>query len=453
MSARLILTAAEIRAAEAAAMAAGVSVEALMERAGAAVAEAAWRFAGPLRALILAGPGNNGGDGYVAARHLQARGIEVMVAALGAPRAGAAAAARAAWDGPVVRLEEAPPAPLLIDALFGTGLARGLDAAVADRLAALAGAARATIAVDLPSGVESDSGACLSPVPRFDLTVALGTLKPAHRLLPAAGRCGRVAVADIGLSPAGDLVELGRPALTPPAPEDHKYSRGQVAIVAGLMPGAARLAALAAAHAGAGYVLLFESVPAHGPPHAIVHRAWGDGALDDPRIGAVVVGPGLGRDGDGKRRLDAALGSGRPCVVDGDALHLLDALRLTRLAGSVLTPHDGEFRAAFGDLPGSKLDRTRAAAARAGAVIVHKGADTVIAAPDGRAAIAPPASPWLSTAGTGDVLAGAIGAFLARGLAPFAAAQAGVWLHGRAAALAGKAFTADELAARLREAV
>jgi hydroxyethylthiazole kinase-like uncharacterized protein yjeF len=450
---RAILTAAGIRAAEAAAIAGGTPVETLMERAGAAVAEAAWRFAGPLRTLILAGPGNNGGDGYVAARHLQARGIDVTVAALGAARAGAAAAARAAWPGPVVPIEAARPAPLLIDALFGTGLARGLDAALADRLAALAGAARATLAVDLPSGVATDSGQCLSPVPRFDLTVALGALKLAHRLRPAADRCGRVAVAAIGLAVTSDLAELGPPLLPPPGPEDHKYTRGQVAIVAGIMPGAARLAALAAAHAGAGYVLLFEQPVAPGPPHAIVHRAWHGAALDDPRIGAVVVGPGLGRDGEGRRRLDAALGCGRPCVIDGDALHLLDPLRMGRLAGHVLTPHDGEFRAAFGDLPGSKLDRARAAAARTGAVIVDKGADTVIAAPDGRAAIAPPASSWLSTAGTGDVLAGAIGALLARGMPPFDAATAGVWLHGRAAGLAGPAFVADDLARRLSGAL
>lgn len=447
-----ILTAAETRAAEERVIAAGTSVAALMACAGLGVAEAAWRFAGPVRTLVLCGPGNNGGDGYVAARELAARGFDVTVAALGRPKAGAAAQAAAAWTGRTVSIDEAAPAPLLIDALFGTGLTRGLDAALAARLGTLAAAAHTRIAVDLPSGVETDTGAVLSPVPAFDLTVALGALKPAHLLQPAAATCGRVAVVDIGLAAASDCVRLARPALAAPGPADHKYTRGQVAVVAGTMPGAAALAALAAAYAGAGYVLLVGS-PEPAPLHAIVPRAFTATALDDARIAALVVGPGLGRDRAARERLEAALASGKPLVIDGDALHLLGPARMGRLGAAVLTPHEGEFRAAFGDLPGSKLDRTRAAAARAGAVVVLKGADTVIAAPDGRAAIAPAASPWLSTAGTGDVLAGAIGAMLARGLDPFAAAQAGVWLHGAAAARAGVAFTADALAAALRGVV
>jgi ADP-dependent NAD(P)H-hydrate dehydratase / NAD(P)H-hydrate epimerase len=434
-----ILTAAEVRAAEERAIAAGTPVEALMEVAGHGVAEAAWRFAGPVRTLILCGPGNNGGDGYVAARHLALRGMDVTVAALGEPKAGAAAAARAAWTGPVVALDAARPAPLLIDALFGTGLTRGLDPALADRVGALAAAAHLRVAVDLPSGVETDSGAILSSIPAFDLTVSLGALKPAHLLQPAAAACGRVAVVDIGLEAASHLQLIERPALAAPGPADHKYSRGQVAILAGAMPGAAELAAL------------FSAAPIEAPPHAIVRRRFDEAAIEDPRVAALVVGPGLGRDAAAKALLDAALATAKPLVVDGDALHLLGRLRMGRLGAAVLTPHEGEFRAAFGDLPGSKVDRTRAAARTAQAVIVYKGADTVIAAPDGRAAIAPPGSPWLSTAGTGDVLAGAIGAMLARGLDPFAAAKAGVWLHARAADLAGKAFTADQLAGRLSD--
>lgn len=448
-----ILTAAQVRAAEERAIAAGTPVEALMETAGHGVAEAAWRFAGPVRTLVLCGPGNNGGDGYVAARHLAARGMNVTVAALGAPKAGAAAAAREAWTGPVVDLDAAPPATLLIDALFGTGLARGLDAPIAARLTDLAAAAHARIAVDLPSGVETDSGAILSPVPAFDLTVSLGALKPAHLLQPAAAACGRVAVVDIGLDATSELHLLARPDLAPPGPADHKYTRGQVAIFGGAMPGAAELAALGAAHAGAGYVLLFGREAADRAPHAIVRRRFDPAAIEDARLAALVIGPGLGRDAAAKALLDTALASAKPLVVDGDALHLLGRVRMGRLGRAVLTPHEGEFRAAFGDLPGSKVDRARAAACAANAVIVYKGADTVIAAPDGRAAIAAPGSNWLSTAGTGDVLAGAIGAMLARGLDPFAAAEAGVWLHARAAMLAGKAFTADELAARLSDAL
>jgi hydroxyethylthiazole kinase-like uncharacterized protein yjeF len=447
-----ILTAAEIRAAEDQAMAAGVSVEALMERAGLGVAEAAWRFAGPVRTLVLCGPGNNGGDGYVAARHLAARGLDVTVAALGAPKAGAAAAARAAWTGAVVPVADARPATLLVDALFGTGLTRGLDDALVARVQELARAAAVRIAVDLPSGVETDSGARLSPVPDFDLTVALGARKPAHLLQPAASACGRVAVVDLELAATSDLELLADPRLPAPGPQDHKYSRGQVAIVAGAMPGAAELAALGAAHAGAGYVLLIGGAGA-GAPHAVVRRPFMAAALDEARIAALVVGPGLGRDRTARERLAAALESGKPLVIDGDALHLLGRTRRGQLGAAVLTPHEGEFRAAFGDVRGSKVERARAAARQAGAVIVYKGADTVIAAPDGRAAIAQAASTWLSTAGTGDVLAGAIGAMLARGLDPFEAAKAGVWLHGRAAAMAGKAFTADALAEELRRAL
>jgi hydroxyethylthiazole kinase-like uncharacterized protein yjeF len=452
--ARPILTAAEMRAAEERAIAGGTPVGLLMERAGQGVAEAAWRFAGPIRTSVLCGPGNNGGDGYVAARYLAERGMDVCVAALGEPKAGAAAAARAAWRGPVVSIEEAKPAPLLIDALFGTGLSRGLDEALATRLTGLAEAARIRVAVDLPSGVETDTGALLSAVPCFDLTVTFATLKPAHLLQPAAATCGRIVTVDIGIEAESRLTEIARPALAPPGPEDHKYTRGMVAVIGGAMPGASELAALAAAHAGAGYVQLLEPEPRFGPPHAIVRRVAADPgqALDDKRIGAVVIGPGLGRDSEAECTLAAALERGRPLVIDGDALHLLGARKPE--APAILTPHEGEFRALFPDLrQASKVERARAAAAQSGVVIVYKGADTVVAAPDGRAAIAGEASTWLSTAGTGDVLAGAIGAMLARGLAPFEAAQAGVWLHGKAARRAGPAFLADDLARYLSDAL
>ena len=451
---RPILTAAEMRDAEARAVAAGTPVETLMDRAGLGVAEAAWRFAGPLPMLVLCGPGNNGGDGYVAARYLKQRGVDVRVAALGDPKAGAAAAARMAWDGPVATLEDARPAPLLVDALFGTGLTRALDPAVARRLSELSRAARISIAVDLPSGVETDTGALLSVPPAFDLTVTFATLKPAHRLQPAASRCGRIAVVDIGVEAESALTGLSAPSLPPPTPADHKYSRGLVAVIGGALAGAGELAAAAAAHAGAGYVVLLQPEVRQDAPHAIVRRPLSDLAktLADKRIGAVVVGPGLGRASDAEWALRSAIESGRPLVIDGDALHLLRPDRLA--AHAVLTPHEGEFRALFDDLEmTSKVERARAAAARIGAVIVYKGADTVIAAPDGRAAIAGDASPWLSTAGTGDVLAGAIGAMLARGLPPFEAAQAGVWLHGQAAQQAGRGFIADDLIRNLPSAL
>lgn len=443
---RAILTAAETRAAEEAIFARGVPVVDLMEQAGAAVAEAAWRFAATPPTLVLCGPGNNGGDGYVIARHLAERGLHVRVAADGEPRTDAARAMRARWSGPVEPLAEARPAPLLIDALFGTGLARPLDAALADALARLAEPAKLRIAVDLPSGVSTDDGAILSPVPHFDMTVALGTLKPAHLLQPSAHMCGRLVVADIGLAHDACAWEAARPSLTAPGPRDHKYTRGLVAVIGGAMPGAALLSAMAAQRAGAGYVVL--SGEGSGGPNAIVRRSEAD-ALGDARTGAIVVGPGLGRDGAARRTLRAALDAGRPLVLDADALALLGKgglAHVRRLAvPAVLTPHEGEFRRLFGEIHGSKLDRARAAAVRAGQVVVLKGADSVVAHPDGRVAVAPTAPAWLASAGTGDVLAGIIGAMLARGLDAFTAAQAALWLHADAARRAGPALIADDL--------
>jgi len=453
MKVRPILSAAGMRAAEERVIAAGTSVETLMERAGEAVAEAAWRYAGVPPTLIVCGPGNNGGDGYVAARVLHERGVPVRVAAAGEPRTDAARAARAAWTGAVEDFATARPGALLIDALFGTGLARPLDPAMSGKLASLAGAARLRIAVDLPSGVSTDDGALLSPVPDYELTVALGSLKPAHRLQPSARHCGLVAIADIGIDVPDPLTwEIGRPILTPPGAADNKYSRGMVAVAAGDMPGAALLAAAAAQRGGAGYVLLAGA--AAGGAAALVRRAAADGKalarlLDDERIGALVIGPGLGRDRLARDRLDAALASGRPLILDADALVLLadgGLGRLKRLAEpAILTPHEGEFTRLFGALPGSKLDRVRAAAARSRAIVLLKGADSVVAHPDGRAAIAPPAPAWLASAGTGDVLAGLIGAIRARGIDAFAAAQGALWIHGEAARAAGPGLIADDL--------
>jgi hydroxyethylthiazole kinase-like uncharacterized protein yjeF len=394
-----------------------------MERAGLAAAEAIWRYAGPLPALVLCGPGNNGGDGKIVARALAARGIAVEVATLGDPQ----------W----------PPAPLLVDALFGTGLSRPLDAAIARRLLDVAAAARVRVAIDLPSGVATDDGAILSPVPDYDLTIAFQTLKPSHLLQPAARHMGRIVVADIGIPAASDLVEIGRPRLAAPGPDDNKYTRGLVTIIAGEMPGAAALAAAAAMRSGAGIVRLQARGYVHGVPSAVIQKG-GDplDGIDNERIGALLIGPGLVAD---EALLDAALGSGRPLVLDAGALAMLGGKRFD---GAILTPHEGEFRRLFGQGAGSKVDRARAAAASCGAVIVYKGPDTVVAAPDGRAAIA--ANPaWLASAGTGDVLAGIVAAMRARGLAPFEAACAAVWLHGRAARKAGPGLIADDLVAAL----
>lgn len=442
---RAVLTAARMRAAEAAAP---VDQRMLMERAGAALAEAASRIAGPADTLILCGPGNNGGDGYVAARHLAARGIKVRVAALGEPVGEVATWARSGWSGAVEGVEGVGGSEsLVIDCLFGTGLKRGLEDAVAERLCSLVEAAAVSIACDLPSGVAADDGAVLSRVPVFDATVTFGALKPAHRLMPAMARMGRVVLADIGVAVASDWFEIGAPRFAPLDPAGHKFDRGMVAVLAGAMPGAAALAASAAARGGAGYVrLIAETVVANVPASV----AQGQSAeLSDPRIGALLIGPGLGRREAGKTLLTRALAAGRPLVIDADALHLLGDPARARGIDAILTPHAGEFAGLFGTTPGSKAEAALAAARAADAVVVFKGADTLVAAPDGRLGFAPPAPAWLASAGTGDVLAGLIAACRARGLAGFEAACAGVWLHGRAAERAGPSMIADDLVAAL----
>ncbi len=457
MTGRIILTAAEMRAAEAAAIAAGTSVETLMERAGIAAAAAIARFAGPMPALVLCGPGNNGGDGYVVARELRARGAEVRVAALAEPNSAAAQAARQSWDGPVEPLAEAGPAPLLIDALFGTGLRRPLEPATAGRLLARAAQATTRVAIDLPSGAASDDGRLLSAVPDCDLTITFQTLKPSHLLQPAARFMGRIVVADIGLSATSALVEIGRPFLPAPGPDDHKYRRGYVLVVAGAMPGAAALVANAAARAGAGYVRVLGHETLPGAVSAVVQGGDAAGLIEDERVGAIAIGPGLGRGEAAARTVDRILAGGRAAVIDADALGLIAETGPERLAGAaampILTPHQGEFVRLFGSLEGSKVERARAAARRSGAVIVYKGADTVVAAPDGRAAIAPPAPHWLASAGTGDVLTGIIAARRAAGFDAFEAACAGIWLHGRAAELCGGGLIADDLVERLPAAI
>jgi hydroxyethylthiazole kinase-like uncharacterized protein yjeF len=436
-----VLTAAEMRAAEDAAIAAGSSVAALMERAGAGVAEWTARLAGGSPILILCGPGNNGGDGYVAARLLRQGGADVAVAALSEPRTDAARAAAAQWTGPTSPLSEARPAPIVVDALFGTGVSRAVESAAA--VAALVDEAQLAIAVDLPSGLDTDRGTPHGHVSECDITLALGALKPAHLLVPGATYCGDVRLVDLGLArdePPGVRV-LRRPSMEVPGAGVHKYSRGRVTVVGGAMPGASLLCATAALRAGAGYVSI-DGGDAGGPA-ALVHRPFDAAALREQTGGAIVVGPGLGRDETARSRLAAALGTQAWLVVDGDALRLIDPDDLPWQC--VLTPHSGEFDALFGTGDGSKIDRTRAAAALAGCVVVHKGADTVVAAPDGRVEVTPPGSGWLATAGSGDVLAGTIAARLAEVGAPFAAACDGVWMHGRAARMLGGGFIADDL--------
>jgi hydroxyethylthiazole kinase-like uncharacterized protein yjeF len=448
---RPILTAEAMRSAEQAVIDQGVSVETLMERAGAALAEAAMRYAGPIPALVICGPGNNGGDGYAAARHLAQRGVNVRVAAVANPKSEAAKWARSQWEGHVELLsEETPAAPLFIDALFGTGLRSGLEPVVVKQFWRLSDHADVSVACDLPSGIQTDSGAELNAVPGFDLCVTFGALKPAHRLMPSMAKCGRVVLADIGIDAQSKRNEIGPPLLPPLDPAGHKYDRGKVECVAGAMPGAIALSATAAARAGAGYVRIRSDRQVPNVPSAVVQGQHG--SLDDPRIDALLIGSGLGRDS--RDLLDQALAAGRPMIIDGDALSLL-AGRVGELRGlnAVLTPHEGEFERLFPQLDGSKPERALAAAKQADCVVVYKGPDTLVAAPDGRLAFAPPAPAWLATAGTGDVLAGIVAAMVARGLPGFEAASAAVWLHGRAAEIAGPAMIADDLAAAIPQAL
>lgn len=441
MTCRPILTTEAMIAAEKRAIDAGTPVETLMERAGAALAEAAFGFVGKMPALILCGPGNNGGDGYIVARHLAERGVAVRVAASSEPKSEAGKWARGRWPGQVEILGgSTDPAPLVIDALFGTGLRCGLEASLLEQFSRLNRGAQTRIACDVPSGVDSDSGVMLSEIPDFDMTVTFGALKPAHRLMPAMQRCGRVVLADIGVAAGSDWSEIGRSALPQIDPEAHKYSRGLVHLLAGKMPGAIALSAKAAARSGAGYVRVSTSRSIEGLPYAIVQTDIGQ--INDERIGCLVVGPGMG---DLPQVLSLALTSHAPKVIDADAIAQLGEPERLREQDAVLTPHEGEFVRLFGKLEGSKAERALAAARRSGAVVVYKGPDTLVASPDGRLGFAPPAPTWLASAGTGDVLSGMIGALRARGMAAFEAACAAVWLHGRAAEIAGSGMIADDL--------
>ena len=446
---RPILTAEAMRNAEQAAIDSGTPVETLMERAGAALAEGAVRFAGPLPALVLCGPGNNGGDGYVAARYLAARGIDVRVAALAEPKSDAAKWARSRWTGEVEQLsQDTQGSPLLIDALFGTGLKRGLEDSVSLLLSELAHEALVAVACDLPSGVETDTGAILNPLHAVDLTVTFGALKPAHVLHPAMHKCGRVVLADIGIEGSGEWHEIGPPTIPPLDPGGHKYSRGLVHALAGKMPGAIALAASAAARSGAGYVRVSTSRPIDGLPAALVQEETAE--VNDPRIDCLLVGPGLG---DIPQVLTLALTSQAPKVIDADAIGLIGDPERLRGQDAIVTPHEGEFNKLFGDIPGPKSERALKAAELSGAVVVFKGPDTLVASPDGLLGFAPPAPAWLASAGTGDVLAGMIAALRARGMRPFEAACAAVWLHGRAAELAGPHMIADDLVAAIPAAL
>jgi len=493
-----LLTPEELGCADAAAIAGGVPGFALMEKAGEAVADAA---AGLIlaqsrrtpRVAVLCGPGNNGGDGYVAARYLAKRGFVVTCFALGdqaALKADAADAARA-WTGTTHRLPAFAPEnfDLVIDALFGAGLTRVLDGDAAEAVGRLNEWRQASggrvLAVDVPSGLDGASGQVRGLAVEADATVTFFRLKPGHVLMPGRKLCGDLHLAHIGI-PDHVLPNLaGATFLNGPAlwsahlprldVEGHKYTRGHVLVVSGpeFHTGAARLAACAAARAGAGLVTI-AGAPAALKDHAshvtAIMLAPMKGTSDlvqllaDARKNALVIGPGLGLGVQAHDLLEAALQdtSARALVVDADALTLMArdmaraaSLIQARIGPVILTPHEGEFSRLAKPLahsfvshslaPDSKLERARWLAKATGAVVLLKGPDTIVAAPDSRASIATDLPPSLATAGSGDVLAGIISGLLAQGMAAFEAASAAVWLHGQAAARVGRGLTADDL--------
>ena len=511
-----LLTPSEMGQADAGAVAAGVPSLVLMENAGRAVAEAvlAREKRAGARVLVACGPGNNGGDGFVAARHLKSAGLDVTVALLSSPEAlkGDAAGMAALWSGPLIPLDLAQlqAADIVVDAIFGAGLSRALEGTAASFVEALNSLPVPVVAVDVPSGLDGATGNASGSVVDADVTVTFFRLKPGHMLLPGRALCGEVVLADIGV-PSGVLDTIRPmtftndsaswlPAYPVPKQDGHKYSRGHAVVVSGghENTGAARLGARAALRAGAGLVTVVGSPAATmvNAAHltAIMIKSFGGRAglteiLADKRKNAVLIGPGAGVGPETVQLMMAVLASEAAAVLDADALtsfagpdargephgsdpdqgtadrgggsfgflrraaeeshqpaDLFAAIK-ARAAPVVVTPHAGEFARLFPDITGqgSKLDQTRAAAKASGAIVILKGADTGIAAPDGRAAINDNAPPWLATAGSGDVLAGIVTGLLAQQMPAFEAACAAVWLHGAAASAFGPGLIAEDL--------
>jgi len=456
-----ILKVAQMRAAEEALIAAGTGVDALMQRAGQGAAEWVYRLAWPRPVTVLCGPGNNGGDGYVIAETLRLRGLDVAVVAPLEPKTDAARNARSAYRGAVLTEPGGRHGGTFVDCLFGSGLVRPVPDDLLAILRELANAHHHGVAVDLPSGIDADSGRPLNDgLPDYDLTIALGAWKFAHWLLPSRAMMGERRLVEIGVGPAPSSVALSRrPRLDPPPVDAHKYSRGLMAVIGGAMPGAGLLAAQAAMRGGAGYVKLFaDYVPEGVPPDLVVECGNVADLVADPRLAALVVGPGLGRDALARMKLEQVLLRDLPTVVDGDALALIEPDMLSgRKEDMVLTPHEGEFARlceTFGTETGDRFERLRELAIVTRSVIVGKGPDTLIADYNGQVTLAGNAGApsWLSIAGTGDVLAGLVASRIAAGVALQPAAVQAVWLHARAAQLAGPAFAAGDLIDAIPEA-
>jgi hydroxyethylthiazole kinase-like uncharacterized protein yjeF len=478
-----VLTTAEMERADRLTIAAGTPGFALMLSAGQAVAEAAMELVEQGSILVVAGPGNNGGDGFVAAAELAARGREVSVVLLCERDIlqGDAALAARGWKYPVLPFNPqaiGKPA-LIIDALFGAGLNRTVTGEPHDVIEAINVNGAPVLAVDLPSGINGTSGAVMGVAVHATETITFFRRKPAHLLLPGRIHCGRVRVADIGIDPAvlseiqprtfENVSQTWREAFPVPKIDGHKYGRGHVIAVSGDMAatGAARMSARGALRAGAGLVTLAtprDALAINATALTAVMVRPIDTAVEfaelltDRRLDTCVIGPGAGIGERTRNFVLTALSAKRGLVLDADALtsfadapeHLFEAIKASHDPQVVLTPHEGEFPRIFSDISNkhplrSKLERVRAAAERSCAVVLLKGPDTVVAAPDGRATIAANAPPWLATAGAGDVLSGMIAGLLAQGVAAFEAASIGVWMHGEAAREAGPGLIAEDL--------
>lgn len=478
-----LLTAAEMGEADRLATEGGVSGHTLMENAGRAVAdEVQRRFPDARRVTVLCGPGNNGGDGFVAARHLLDRGYAVRLGFNGEPHRLPPDAARMAtqWTAAIEPLGAnlLDNANVVIDALFGAGLARPIAGAFAALIVALNRSGVPAVAVDVPSGIDGTTGAIRGVAVRAVSTVTFFRLKPGHLLLPGRLACGETRVAEIGI-PASvlDTIKPRTFANEPqlwlnrfpwPKPESHKYARGHAVVMSGpaSSTGAARLGAMAALRIGAGLVTIGSPqdailVNASHLTAIMVRQADDAGELSallaDERKNAVLIGPGAGVGARTKAMVLAALKTNAAIVLDADALtsfaadpHALFTAIASRTAPVAITPHEGEFARLFhANGEGSKVDRARAAAASSGAVILLKGSDTVVAAPDGRVSINATTSPWLATAGTGDVLAGIVLGLLAQRMEPFSAVSAAAWIHGMAARMFGPGLIAEDLSPTL----
>lgn len=482
-----ILTPAEMAEADRRTIEAGTSGMVLMERAGLAVAECAAELAPARgRVAVICGPGNNGGDGFVAARLLRERGFDVRVSLLGSRDAlkGDAAEASKKWSGGIEPLAVVfENADVIIDALFGAGLTRDLEGEVLATVHAINASGKPVIAVDLPSGIDGRTGKIRGTAVQATESVTFCRRKPGHLLSPGRDYCGRVTVADIGISEAtvkslnpttfSNEPELWKEKFPRPRRDGHKYDRGHVVVVSGPMhaTGAARLAARAALRAGAGLVTVAApkpALPVLATSLLAVMLREANGAkglgklLADQRMNTVVLGPGQGVGKPTRDAVVVAAKAKRNLVIDADAITSFagasEALAKTIRAASaaVLTPHDGELAKLFGlksKLLGldSKVDRARAAAKTVGATVLLKGPGTVVASPDGRASLCANAPAWLATAGSGDVLAGIVAALLAQGMPPFEAASAAVWLHGEAGNIAGPGMISEDLELALHD--